>query len=169
MKRLFIALFAINCAGAFSQEGFARESFVMEASGRVEIKPPGGVWRAAAPGTDLLPGTGIATGAFGRASLVIGGSEVVLAPFSFAVFDAYDSAMPEEGLPERVEVRLNSGRIAVRVLPPSGGEADWVIRSVSAACRAAGGAFVFDGREAFVSRGRIRLESGGRTKIIAAP
>ncbi|MDR1625798.1 MAG: FecR family protein [Spirochaetia bacterium] len=162
-KRILVSAFALCAAFFFTQSLAAQEekAVLREVRGNVEIKAPGAAaWVKATAGDRVEKNTLVSTGFQSSALLVVGDSLITLRPLTRL---SVEEILRSQG-GERVELRLQTGRMRAEVRPPAGGKTDFTVRSPMATASVRGTTFEFDTQRIRVEEGRVAysLAAGGR-------
>jgi hypothetical protein len=163
MKRLFCAGFLLTAAaGLFAQQAVIKDFF-----GTVEIKRPSSAdWEPAARGQNISRDTAISTGFKSTAVVMIGNSTLTVRPLTRLTLAEISSMQNDE----KVEMRLNAGRVRADVNAPKGGKTNFTVRSPTATASVRGTVFQFDGVNLTVNEGTVEFrgaESGGSVLVDA--
>jgi ferric-dicitrate binding protein FerR (iron transport regulator) len=141
------------------------EAVVREVRGTVEIKAPGAAaWVKAAVGDRIGKNALVSTGFQSGAILAVGGSLIALRPLTRL---SLEEIVRNRG-GERVELRLQAGRMRAEVRPPAGGKTDFTVRSPMATASVRGTAFEMDTQRVRVEEGRVAysLAAGGGARSV---
>ena len=150
IRRLFVIAFALLVAtGAVAQQTAVFE----DVSGKVEVRPPGGAWRAAQEGQQIPMNATVSTGFGSEATLALGRSTVIMKALS---------RMTVEELVERegtvsTSARLGVGRVSARVRSAEGVRTNFQIRGPIATASVRGTGFDFDTFMLFVTENEVEL------------
>jgi hypothetical protein len=159
MKKAGIAAVLLIAAGTASVYGQNPRVFIQAIRGTVELKAPGSTeWTAAAEGQTLEQSTVISTG-FGSSALIkMGNTTLMVRPLTRLSLEEIAAAAAEE----RINIRLNSGRIRVAVNPPGPGvSANFTVRSPIATASVRGTVFEFDTMNLGVEEGTVYFAGAG--------
>jgi hypothetical protein len=133
------ALFLLWALPAFAQSG--PRAVLRELSGSVEVKGSGAAeWAPASAGMELSMDSHISTGFRSTAVLALGNSTLTVQPLTRLTIQEIADA----GGDERISLHLRSGRVRAEVNPPTGGKADFTVRSPAATASVRGTQFDFD-------------------------
>jgi hypothetical protein len=141
-------------------------AFFRETNGTVEIKASGSaVWVSATAGDRIEENTLISTGFKSTAVVVLGNSVITVRPVTRLSLDEIIRNQNSE----RVNLRLQTGRIRAEVNPPDRGKTDFTVRSPIATASVRGTVFEFDTENIRVDEGRVvySLDNGRETPVSA--
>jgi hypothetical protein len=160
MKKIVVLLLCVwGTAGLSAQN--AVEAVVREFYGTVELKAPGAVeWTPAIAGQRITQATVISTGFKSTAIIALGNSLLTVRPLTRLSIEELRAADTE-----KVELRLQTGRVRADVTPPSGKKIDFSIRSPSATASVRGTSFEFDGQSLRVNEGRVHIRGSDTTAV----
>ena len=148
---LFISLFvAAPCL--FAQENI--QAVIRELAGTVEVKSANSeVWVAASRG-QILPGdSSISTGFKSTALLALGNSLVTLRPLTrISIIE-----LSKNQSNDKIELKLETGRVRNEVQPPTGGQTEYVIRSPNSTSSVRGTIFELDTLSIVVLQGTVEF------------
>lgn len=145
---LIAVLMLLAAAAAVPQE-----ITLTAASGRVEIREPGGAWRSVAVRDAIPVGAEIATGLGARATVNVNGNLIRIEPMSRVAV----SSFLREGNTATTELNLRVGRVSAEVRTAEGLQQDFRLRSTQATASVRGTSFSFDGAELRVTDGSVVL------------
>lgn len=120
---------------------FAEQAVIQEITGKVEIRPIGGDWRAASVGTAVNGGDTISTGFGSSAAIELGGSTVTVTPLTRLTLE---ELVEREGT-QQTRLFLQVGKVRADVRTAEGLSHDFQVRSASTTASVRGTSFEFDG------------------------
>ncbi|MDR2021211.1 MAG: FecR family protein [Treponema sp.] len=139
------------------------KALIHDISGTVEVKTPGAsAWTPARRGQELEKTALVSTGFKSTAVIVLGNSTLLVQPL---IRLSIEELVVRAGDAGRVDVYLHAGRIRVDVKPPSGGTAQFTVRSPAATASVRRTVFEFDGIRLGLNKGRAHLRGGDRSGI----
>ncbi len=163
MKR-FIVVTAVVLA--FSPALFAQSQAVLkEVTGKVEVKAPGGDWRAAVVGMKLALGASISTGFNSTAVLDLGTSTLSVAPLTrMQLVDL----VARQGTVS-TSLYLKVGKVHAEVKSVEGVRQDFTLQGPQATAAVRGTEFDFDGLTVTVVNGVVRFSNSlGQSRTVPA-
>ncbi len=146
---LLIAVLMLLAAAA----AIPQEIMLTAASGRVEIREPGGAWQPVAVRDSIPVGAEIATGLGARATINVNGNLVRIEPMSRVAV----SSFLREGNTTTTELNLRIGRVSAEVRTAEGLQQDFRLRSTQSTASVRGTSFTYDGTELRVDEGQVAL------------
>ncbi|MDR1419484.1 MAG: FecR domain-containing protein [Treponema sp.] len=160
MKTVIVCVFLLaGIEGVFAQSGPARFA---EVWGTVETRDEGQAeWKAASPGDSIGKNTVISTGFKSTALVVLGDSRLSVRSLTRLTLE---ELVQRDGT-EEVRLYLRSGRVQVKVTPPSGLRTNFTVRSPVATASVRGTGFEFDTRRLYVESGRVLLEGADGQRV----
>ncbi len=153
MKRILTAAVLVL---ALAPSLFSQSSVVLKgATGKVEVKAPGGAWVAAAAGTKIAMGAYISTGFNSTAVLDLGTSTITVAPLT---------RMQIQDLVARpgtvsTSVFLKVGKVHAEVKSVEGTRQDFTLKGPQATAAVRGTEFDFDGLTVNVVNGVVQFSN----------
>lgn len=145
---LIAVLMLLAVAAAMPQE-----ITLTAASGRVEIREPGGAWRSVAVRDAIPVGAEIATGLGARATINVNGNLIRIEPMSRVAV----SSFLREGNTTTTELNLRVGRVSAEVRTAEGLQQDFRLRSTQSTASVRGTSFTYNGTELRVDEGQVAL------------
>ena len=150
IRRLFVIAFALLGAGG----AVAQQTAVFDdVSGKVEVRPAGGAWRAAQEGEQIPLDATISTGFGSQATLALGRSTVVMKALSRMTVE---ELVEREGV-SQTSSRVNVGRVSARVRSAEGVRTNFQIRGPIATASVRGTGFDFDTVRLIVTENEVEL------------
>jgi hypothetical protein len=163
MRKLLVVLLmmSVTAWAVFGQQGTVKEVF-----GTVELKHAGsGAFVAAAVGDIVAEQTIVSTGFKSRALIGVGDSTIAVQPLTRLSLTEIATIQGTE----RVNVRLNTGRVRAEVNPPLGGKTEFTVVSPMATASVRGTVFEFDTINLRVNEGTVAYSgSRGRPMLVGA-
>jgi hypothetical protein len=157
----FLALILWGASAGFAQQGVIRDF-----AGTVEIKRASSAkWESARKGQIMENNTMISTGFRSTALIALGNSILTVRPLTRLTLVEL-SRMQDD---EKVELRLQTGRVHAEVKKAEEGRTDFTVRSSAATASVRGTAFELDTRNLRVIEGTVEFSglSGGAALIDA--
>jgi len=152
MKRLIIVAVALMLAASvFSQS----QAILKESTGKVEVKDPGGAWRAAVVGTKLALGAFISTGFSSTALLDLGTSTLRVAPLTRMQLQ---DLVARQGTVS-TSLFLTVGKVHAEVKKVEGLRQDFTLKGPQATAAVRGTEFDFDGLTVNVVNGVVHFSN----------
>ena len=162
-KKILAFALLLVCGAA----GFSQEAVIRDLAGTVEIRKTGStLWEHARKGQVLESNTMISTGFRSTALIALGNSLLTVRPLTRLTLAELSRIQDEE----KVELRLQTGRVRAEVRGADTGRTDFTVRSSSATASVRGTVFEFDtynlrvieGTVEFtgISRGAVLVDSG---------
>ena len=159
-KTLLILIACFVAVSAFA----AAEAVITGASGRVELRYPGGDWEPAAVGMPLSRGTYISTGFNADATVLMGRSVLNVRQLTRL---RLDELLEREGT-QKTELFLRVGKVRAEIKTAAGLKHDFVMRSPISTAAVRGTVFTFDTVELDTVRGLVVLTNPrGMTTLVA--
>jgi ferric-dicitrate binding protein FerR (iron transport regulator) len=167
---LSAVLLLFSAAEISAQE--SRTALIRDLAGIVEVKAPQAAgWTAAYRGQALTGDTMISTGFKSTAVITVGNSVLTVRPLTRLSITELSRIQDNE----KIELRLQTGRVRADVKPLQGGRTDFTVRSSSATASVRGTVFEFDTLNLSVSEGTVAfsgaspvpvfVDSGGTSSV----
>lgn len=156
-------LLLLLCGGA---AGFAQEAVIRDLAGTVEIKRASSAkWENARKGQVIESSTMISTGFRSTALVALGNSVITVRPLTRLTLLELSRMQNDE----KVELRLQTGRVRAEVRGTDEGKTDFTVRSSAATASVRGTVFEFDTNNLRVIEGTVAFSgvSGGAALIDA--
>jgi hypothetical protein len=158
MKRLILFLIVALCTlGSI----FANTASVVEIAGKVEYQIPGNDWRPARVGDVLPKGTLISTGFKSTALLKIGNATITVKPITRL---SLEEIIQSEST-SNTQLFLQAGRVSAEVTPQAGLSTEFSVKSPTATASVRGTELDTDGRNVYVSHGKVLVTNNTGTSI----
>ncbi|MDR1505590.1 MAG: FecR family protein [Treponema sp.] len=153
MKHLTGAALFFMAAGLFAQAGQV-DATIRDLAGTVEVRGPQAQnWAAAYRGQTLTSETQISTGFKSTAVIALGNSLLTVRPLTRLSIAELSRIQDNE----KIELRLQAGRVRADVKPVQGGRTDFTVRSSSATASVRGTVFEFDTLNLHVTEGTVEF------------
>ncbi|MDR0586323.1 MAG: FecR family protein, partial [Treponema sp.] len=151
---LFAALVLFSAAEISAQEPRTAEAFIRDLAGTVEVKVPQAAgWTPAYRGQALTGDTLISTGFKSTAVITVGNSVLTVRPLTRLSITELSRIQDNE----KIELKLQTGRIRADVKPIQGGRTDFTVRGSAATASVRGTIFEFDTLNLSVSEGAVEF------------
>ncbi|MDR2048809.1 MAG: FecR family protein [Treponema sp.] len=161
MKHALQAALFFVAAGLFAQE--TQTALIRDLAGTVEVKAPRAAgWTAAYKGQTLTADTVISTGFKSTAVIAIGNSILTVRPLTRLSITELSRIQDNE----KVELRLQTGRVRADVKPLQGGRTDFTVRSSAATASVRGTTFEFDTLNLSVSEGTVEFRGASGAPVL---
>jgi hypothetical protein len=158
---LAAALSAAGAGSLFAQDG--RAAFIRDLAGTVEVKAPrADTWTAAYRGQQLDIDMLISTGFKSTAVIVLGNSVLTVRPLTRLSLTELSRVQDNE----KVEFRLQTGRVRAEVKAQAAGQTDFTVRSSAATASVRGTVFEFDTLSLSVSEGAVEFSGAAGTPVV---
>jgi hypothetical protein len=154
-------LLLFQAAGGFAQE--IRTAIIRDLAGTVEVKTPqSSAWTAAYRGQTLAGDKLISTGFKSTALITLGNSSLSVRPLTRLSITELSRIQDNE----KIELRLQTGRIRADVKPLQGGRTDFTVRSSSATASVRGTVFEFDTLNLSVTEGTVAFSGASGVPVL---
>ncbi|MDR2471921.1 MAG: FecR family protein [Treponema sp.] len=162
LHKLLILGALLLCAGP----GFTQQAVIRELAGTVEIKRPGAAqWETARKGLVLESSAMISTGFRSTALVALGNSLLTVRPLTRLTLVEIARMKNEE----KVELRLQTGRVRAEVPRAEAGKTDFTVRSSAATASVRGTVFEFDAYNLRVIEGTVAFSGASGGPVLVDP
>jgi hypothetical protein len=159
MKKVVVVIVLLLTAAGMM---WAQRAVVREVRGTVETRRPGeGEWQAAKAGQELEAGSMVSTGFRSGAVLELGGSVLEVRPLTRLSLGELEARAGTE----RINIRLQAGRVRAEVRAPGEGDTEFTVRSPMAVASVRGTAFEFDTVNLIVDEGTVSFSGMDETAV----
>lgn len=156
-----IVLFAAALLFLGSAIAGAQEVLILEAAGKVEVRPPGSGWRSAVDDMRVPSGSMISTGFNSRATLNLGQSTVEVRPLTR--MSITELALRQSTV--TTELFLDVGRVRAEVRSGEGIRHDFTVRSTVSTASVRGTILEGDGEQWESQEGTFEVTNQGGRKV----
>jgi hypothetical protein len=162
MRVVLMAALAVAGAGLLSAQD-ARSAVIRDLAGTVEVKTArADAWTAAYRGQVLDIDMFISTGFKSTAVIVLGNSVLTVRPLTRLSLTELSRVQNNE----KVEFRLQTGRVRAEVKGPVAGRTDFTVRSSAATASVRGTIFEFDTLNLSVSEGVVEFSGAAGAPVV---
>jgi hypothetical protein len=162
MRVVLTAALSTAGAGLLSAQD-ARSAVIRDLAGTVEVKAPrADAWTAAYRGQVLDIDMLISTGFKSTAVIVLGNSVLTVRPLTRLSLTELSRVQDNE----KVEFRLQTGRVRAEVKAPAAGQTDFTVRSSAATASVRGTVFEFDTLNLLVSEGAVEFSGAAGAPVV---
>jgi hypothetical protein len=162
MKTLYAVLFLV-----FLTSGLVAQSYtVTQATGKVEVRLPGGSWAPVSVGEQVPVNASISTGFGSRAVLEGGGAVITVEPLTRMSVDQLKS---NSGGGTDTRLGLRTGRVRAAVRTTEAGKTRFRVSSPVATAAVRGTEFSFNGYRVDVTRGTVSVSSASTGRSVNIP
>ena len=156
------AVVLVFAAGTLSAQD-ARTALIRDLAGTVEVKSPReDRWTAAYRGQVLAVDMLISTGFKSTALIVLGNSLLTVRPLTRLSLTELSRVNDNE----KVELRLQTGRVRAEVRAPAAGQTDFTVRSSAATASVRGTVFEFDTLNLSVIEGAVEFSGAAGAPVV---
>jgi ferric-dicitrate binding protein FerR (iron transport regulator) len=158
---LSVMLLLFSAAEISAQE--SRTALIRDLAGIVEVKAPQAAgWTPAYRGQALTGDTTISTGFKSTAVIAVGNSVLTVRPLTRLSITELSRIQDNE----KIELKLQTGRVRADVKPLQGGRTDFTVRSSAATASVRGTIFEFDTLNLSVSEGTVEFSGASGVPVL---
>jgi hypothetical protein len=159
MRKIVVVIVLLLAAAGMM---WAQRAVVREVRGTVETRGPGSTeWQTATAGQALEAETLVSTGFRSEAVLDLGRSTLLVRPLTRLSLGELEARAGTE----RINIRLQAGRVRAEVRAPEEGDTEFTVRSPMAVASVRGTAFEFDTVNLRVDEGTVTFSGADNTAV----